>query len=526
MSDSARDNQLEDGQLLGERSIDEPLAVVRVTETGTMECEQEELHSIIASSFPDHNETPSAFFLDVGDVDSGGFEQELQHQLNLREEEIIRLTAKIKELEFTQQEQVERFTAEIEELKHKNAEAVEGALSSSMQAQEELEALRVKNVKDMDDMLVECEEKHAEKVHELRTELESVKSELELEKHGKHSDKWESLVPKHSPHLSPQMKKELRLQRERLQRQHRCELKAQEQKLCSELSLQTEMLQSKLEEEYTVKLAKLVTESALKNASQVDQISQQLRLEKQRAVSQLKEEQEEQYRKDAARLADERREAVETCRAEFESARAGYQSKIEELEIALASEREKQMATPLEQDQGRVDVEQKLQGELTEVFKQQLEKVQTECAQDKETCLMHLREALENQLQTELRNAQEIHKQSLIEQQSQLQETFAKELISVQRHADELQSQLHNFRQQAYVQEGNIEAIKEQLAKENMLKINQMTEKLQEVHKATILSMEAQKKADFVRHQEETDRVREEYEARLHEEMQQVRMCN
>lgn len=529
MSDGARDIQLLDEPSMATGSAEEleqPLAVLGVSDTGTTEYkdtshEQEELDSVIASSFPDPNETPSALFLDVGNIDSGGFEQELEHQLVLREEEIIKLTAKIKELESSQQQQAEEFAAESEQWKHKNAEAVENALSASAQAQEELEALKVKHAKDVERVSVECEKKHAVEVHELRTELENIKSKLELEKHGKHGGQWESLVPKHSPQLSPQMNKELGIQRERLQRQHRCELKAQEQKLCNELSLQTEMLQSRLEEEYTAKLAKLVTESALKNAIQVDQISQQLRLEKQRAVSQLKEEQETQYRNDVARLADERKEAVETCRAEFESARAGYQSKITELEVALASEREKQMAAPLEQDQSWVDQEERLRGELTEVFKQHLENVQTECAQEKETALVNLREALENQLQTELRNAHKIHKQSLIEQRSQLQEEFAKELASVQRHADELQSQLQNSRQQDGAQEGNIEAIREQLVKENMIKLNQ---KLQAVHEAKLLTVQAEKEADCGRHQEETDKIREELEARLHEEMQQVRM--
>ena len=392
----------------------------------------------VASSFLEANETPSAVYVDVGSIDFGEFEKELQRQLALREEEIMKLTSQIEELEAGRQQDVEELAAEIERIKDITAKEVKSARSACEQAQEELKILQARMNVELDD---DC------------------------------SEKWGSVVPQQFPELSSQTK-ELSLQKERLQRQHSCELKAQEQRLRSEFRLGNESLQSRLEEEYTAKLAKVVTDSAVKNATHVEQISQQLRLEKQRAVAQIEEEKEACYKKDMARQADEYREAYQ---AEFESAGKSYESKIAELELEMANECDKAVVDLLK-------LEEKVRGEMGEEFSK---KVQAECAQ-KETALINLRGALENQLQTELTNADKIHRQSLVKQRMQLQAEFEKELGTL---------------------------------KESQVQSVMPVEKLQAIHKAELGAIQRAGE-DNCRHQEE---VKEKMELRLHQELQQVR---
>ena len=349
-----------------------------------------------------------------GGAELGGrrqFEEELQRQLALKEREIdsvlkiqlaeseMKWAAQLEAVEASRQEQAAEFTAEIEQLKLQCSEEVKSVLMACRQAREELEALKKQQVKEVQHMLAESERVHNAEIQVLRDELDKLRAERDKQEE-RGNEKWESLLPQHSPHLSPQMQKELRLLKERLQRQHNCELKAQERTLRNELSLEIDALQAKVEEEYTGKLAKVLTESALKNALQVEQISQQLRLEKQRAVSVLEEAQTAMHEQEVARLLEERREAVETCRTELESARIEYQSKIADLEVALASEREKRMATLTEQYQEDwLEREERLRREMEIEYRRRVEEAQAECDREKENALMSLREALEERLQ-------------------------------------------------------------------------------------------------------------------------------
>ena len=75
--------------------------------------------------------------------------------------------------------------------------------------------------------MAESDNKHREEVEAIRAQLEK---ETEVEG-GESSEMEGSLIPRLSPQLSPRSQRELRLQRERLSRQHGSELKAQEQKL-------------------------------------------------------------------------------------------------------------------------------------------------------------------------------------------------------------------------------------------------------------------------------------------------------
>ncbi|CAI8037167.1 hypothetical protein GBAR_LOCUS20791 [Geodia barretti] len=235
--------------------------------------------------------------------------------------------------------------------------------------------------------MAESENKHREEVEAIRAQLEK---ETEVEG-GESSEREGSLIPRLSPQLSPRGQKELRLQRERLSRQHRSELKAQEQKLRGEFALQSEALQSRLEEEFTAKLAEAVTDSALNNAAQVEEISRELRLEKQRAVEELEREQEERHRQEMARLSQERQEAVEACKVELESARAEYQGRISALEEAIGSENEKETQSEVDKGEEWKEREETLLGEMEAKYLEQVEEIRQECTRDKEAALETLR---------------------------------------------------------------------------------------------------------------------------------------
>lgn len=471
-----------------------------------------------------------------GGAELGGrrqFEEELQRQLALKEREIdsvlkiqlaeseMKWAAQLEAVEASRQEQAAEFTAEIEQLKLQCSEEVKSVLMACRQAREELEALKKQQVKEVQHMLAESERVHNAEIQVLRDELDKLRAERDKQEE-RGNEKWESLLPQHSPHLSPQMQKELRLLKERLQRQHNCELKAQERTLRNELSLEIDALQAKVEEEYTGKLAKVLTESALKNALQVEQISQQLRLEKQRAVSVLEEAQTAMHEQEVARLLEERREAVETCRTELESARIEYQSKIADLEVALASEREKRMATLTEQYQEDwLEREERLRREMEIEYRRRVEEAQAECDREKENALMSLREALEERLQTELRAAHEIHEQALRENQTQLQSTYMyeKEVAAMRESAHTMPIQPQEDGQH---EDAHVETLRAQIVKEHMARFQGMIEKLQAVHQAELVAMQREREAESCRHQEEVGCVREMMETRIHQELEQV----
>ena len=185
-------------------------------------------------------------FLEVGDIDEGTqFERDLQQWLALKEEEVKNMAAQLAEVETHHQQQAQEFAAEIEHLKQHHLEEIEkNALAASTEAQEELKNAEANYKEELERALAETENKHREEVEAIRAQLEK---ETEVEG-GESSEREGSLIPRLSPQLSPRGQKELRLQRERLSRQHWSELKAQEQNLHGEFALQSEALQSRLEE--------------------------------------------------------------------------------------------------------------------------------------------------------------------------------------------------------------------------------------------------------------------------------------
>ena len=449
-------------------------------------------------------------FLEVGDIDEGAhFERDLQQWLALKEEEAKNMAAQLVEVESHRHQQAQEFAAEIEQLKQQHSEEIENALAASTEAQEELKNAEAKYKEELERALAESESKHREEVEFLRAQLEK-----ETEVEGRESiEKEGSLIPRQSPQLSPRGQKELRLQRERLSRQHRSELKAQEQKLRGEFALQSEALQSRLEEEFTANLAEAVTDSALKNAAQVEEISRDLRLEKQRAVEELEREQEERHRQEMARLSQERQEAVEACKAELESARAEYQGRVSVIEEAMGSEREKETLSEGEEWKER---EETLRGEMEAKYLERVEEIRRECARDKEASLETLRRALEGGLHTELRRAQDIHKQTLVEQRAQLQTDFEGQLLAAHETIQTLQGELLRVGQQEGV---NVEEAMAQAAEEQAVKYEEMSAKLREVHRAELVALEAGERG---RHQEEVESLREDFETRLHQELEEV----
>lgn len=448
--------------------------------------------------------------------------EDSKHQLFLNElaESELKMAAQLEAVEVSQRQQAAEFTVEIERLKQHHLEELQNAQNAASLAQQQLHTLKLKQEREIEHVIAESERKHNAEIQALRAELEELHAGMADFKKGE-DGKEKSLIPQYST-LSPETKKELHLQRERFQRQHKCELKALEKRLFDEHSLERDTLQAKLEDQYTAKLAKVLTESALKNATQVETISQQLRLEKQQTVSQLEKEQAAHHEQEVARLAQERREAVEACTAQFEATQAEYQSMITELEAALASERERFV---LDQDQENwVEKEERLRGEMMAECRQRVDEVQAECDRDKETALASLREALEQRLQTELRAAHQMHQQAVLENQTQLQALYEKELASVRTNAHTWQSELQRGGQHEAT-----EAIRAEVTSENMAKFQQMTEKLQAVHKAELVAVQREREAEYSRQQEEVERVREEMETRLHHELEQVRVhsiCN
>ena len=481
--------------------VDEPRQLERSVETGAAEAVGNDTAALNQSSEAvSHSQT-------VGDeavshsqsvADEAHSEGELQEWVAMKEEEVDKMAAQLADIEASRQQQAEEFTAEIELLKSQHSAEIERALAGSVGVQEQFRNLEIQHNEQMERALSESEEKHKEELQTLRIELENSNSA-----EG-------SLIPRLGPQLSPIAQKELRLQRERLQRQHSSELKSQERALRSELTLESEGLQSRLEEEFTAKLAEAVTESALKNAAQVEEISVQLRQERQSAVAQLEEEQEERRRQEVARLAEERREALETCRREFESARSEYESRISALEAALASEREKQ---GVGREEGEwVEREERIRVELESECRQRVEETMEECDTEKEAALSRLREALEDRLQEELRNSHELHKQELIEHRTQLQAVFEE---SAQEKVDSLQRELQRLGQQQ-------EVMVREAVKQGVSECDEVSEKLQAVHRAELVAVETEREAERGRHQEEMERLREELETRLHQELEQV----
>ena len=529
---------MENGELLqgGEEDLSEAKQKQKeasdVTEDAHKEHELESAHGPVDTAEVSAEKTNSdtlAFSLASLDMESSNFEQELQHQLVLKEEEVTRVfeakfaelearnAAQLEAIEANRQQQAAEFTAEIERLKQQHVEEVKNALNTSTHAQEQLQAVKEKHAEEVELIRAEREKEHAKEIQSLRAELEQLHTKMKVE--GE-SDKWQSLLPQSNPQHSPQMQKEIRLLKERLQRQHQCELKAQDQKLRSELSLERDALQAKLEEEYTGKLAKALTESALKNATQVEEISQQLRLEKQRAVSLLEKEQETRREQEVTRSAEERREALEACRMEFELARKEYQSKIAELEMALARESEGKVAVLSQQHQEDwAEREDRLRGDMELECRQQVKEARTECEREKEEALVNLREALEERLQVELRAAHEMHQQAMRENQAQLQANYEKELATVHMNAQPVSSEP---RQDGQYMDARIETIRAEMVKEHKAKFQEMTEKLQALHQAEVAGLQREREAENGRHQEEVERVREEMEARLHRELEQV----
>lgn len=496
---------------------------VGAEEYGETLSEEQQLHG---NSEPELETEPQPVTAEIS-VDGNLYsEQELQQQLLLKEEELtcaferklseneIKWAAQLQAVETSRQNQTSEFAAEIERLKLLYSEEVENALVATRQAQEELARLRANHAKEIECTLAESEKAHVAELQVLRAEIEQLCTERDSKKQEDSKEAWESLVPKLSPQLSPQLQKELRLQKERLQRLHRCDLKAQEQKLCNELSLENDILQAKLEEEYTRKLAKVLTESALKNASQVEQISQQLRAEKQKALSRLEEEQAARHEQEVASLLEERKEAMEACRKELELARAEYQSKIAELETALATEKEKKMEALREQNKGEWEV--RLREEVEVECRRRVEEVRAECDREKEEVLMSQRQALEERLETELRAAHQMHEDALRQNQTQLQSLYDKELAAVKEsmHTIPLSPQEDK--------ESQIETIRTEMLTEHTAKLQQITEKLQAVHQAELVAIQQEREIEGVRHQEEMERVREEVEARFHQELEQV----
>ena len=451
-------------------------------------------------------------------VEAGHISEESKHQIFLNElaESEQKMAAQLEAAEECHRQQAAEFTAEIERLKQHHMEELQNALDAASQAEQQMHTLKLKQD---DEAVAESERKHNAEMQVLRAQLEELQSETgDFTKEEESSGKWKSLLPQYGSQLSPEVKKELRLQRERLQRQHKCELKALEQRLYTEHTLERDTLRAKLEEEYTAKLAKVLTASALKNATQVEHISQQLRLEKQQAVSQLENERETRREQELARLAQERREAVEACSAEFGAARVEYQSRITELEAALARERER---CALEQHQQNwAEQEERLRGEMMTECRRRVDEVQAECDRDRESALTSLREALEQRLQTELTTAHQMHQQALLDNQAQLQALYEKKLSSVRETTQVLQSEL-----QRDGQHEELEAIRAELARENMVKLQQMTEKLQAVHKAELVAMQREREAECSRRQEELEQAREEMETKLHQDLEQVSGC-
>ena len=267
----------------------------------------------------------------------------------------------------------------------------------------------------------------------------------------------------------------------------------------------------RLEEEFTAILAEAVTDSALKNAAQVEEISQELRLEE------LEREQEEKHRQEMARLSQERQEAVEACKVELESARAEYQGMVSALEEAFGSEREKETLSEVDKGEEWKEREETLRGEMEAKYLEQVEEIRQECTRDKEAALETLRRALEGGLQTELRRAQDIHKQALVVQREQLQTDFEGQLLAAQETIQTLQAELQREGQREGV---NIEEVMAKAVKEQAVKNEEM---LREVHQAGVVALEAEREEERGRHQEEVERLREDFDTRLHQELEEVR---
>ena len=452
-------------------------------------------------------------FLEVGDLEEGNhFETDLQQWLALKEEVVRNMAAQLAEVEARRQTQAQEFAGEIEQLKQQHSGEVQSALAVSAEAQEELKRVESMHREELEHALVESENKHREEMQALRAKLET-KANVESGE-ASSGEQQVSLIPRLSPQLSPRAQRELKLQRERLSRQHQSELKSQEQKLCSEFTLQSEALQSRLEEEYTAKLAEAVTESALKNAAQVEEISRELRLEKQRALEQVEREGEERRRQEAARLSEERREAVEACKAELESVRAEYTGRILALEEALENQQGEGPTEAKEDREGEEweEKEEKLRREMEAKYWERVEDIRRECNKDKEAALETLRGALEGGLQTELRRAHELHTQALVEQRAQLTAEFEQKVSTADEIIQTLEAELQR------VGEVKVEAAVEQVVKEQEVKMKEMSERLREAHRAELVA----EREERGRHQEEVEKLRE---TRLHQELEEVREC-
>lgn len=457
-------------------------------------------------------------FLDMGDLDDGThFERDLQQWLALKEEEVKRMAEQLAEVEACRGQQAQEFAAEIEQLKQRHLDEIKHALAVSAGAQEELKNTEARHKEELECALTEAENKHREVVEALKAQLEQRKNQETRE-----SGEQGSLIPRLSPQLSPRGQRELRLQSERLTRQHRSELKAQEQKLRSEMALENDALQSRLEEEFTAKLAEAITESALKNAAQVEQISRELRLEKQRALAQLEEEQKERLTQEVDRLSEEHREAVEACKAELESARSEYQARIAAVEETLQHEcEERQMESGFHKErEDWEEREEKLRAEMETKYHKQMEVVRHECDREREAALETLQGALEGGLQTELRRADELHKQALAEQRAQLQTDFEVKLATSHEKIQSLQAEMQRIGQQDEVR---VQEAVAQISKEEAAKFEKMSETLQEVHRAELVVLETERKEERRRHQEEVEKLREELETKLNRELKQVR---
>ena len=119
---------------------------------------------------------------------------------------------------------------------------------------------------------------------------------------------------------------------------------------------------------------------------------------------------------------------------ELESARAEYQGRISALEEAMGSENEKETQSEVDKGEEWKERKETLRGEMEAKYLEQVEEIRQECTRDKEAALETLRRALEGGLQTELRRAQDIHKQALVEQREQLQTDFEGQLHVLAAH--------------------------------------------------------------------------------------------
>ena len=307
--------------------------------------------------------------------------------------------------------------------------------------------------------------------------------------------------------------KELELQRQRMERQHESDLKLLEQTLRDESLIDQERLRARLEEEHTEQLAQVHTDSALKNVVQIEQISQQLLAEKQRALSELEADLEARHQQRVDRVKEVCEERVGQWQSEVESARSQYQSKLAELEAAMARECESQLAAVRErQSKSWSEQEERLRQE----HQQHVDEVVADCSREKKEALDHLRMAMEEARELERVATRERHNQNTEQLRRELESAHQRELVAVQENSQHS----HSTMREQHAQQ--LEEMRQKLLTESSTHLQAVTEELQAVHRTELASIQSEREVEAETQQERMTQLREELEEKHQLDIEQV----